>query len=208
MQGHVLGERAPVGETRLGLVRTHLCLTVSAPLAGAAAAHERCGDSVADRPPSYLGAHRGHDADQLVTGNVGKRHPVVVPGPCVPVAATETGGVHLDDHAPWRRRRIGDRSDIHRTTELLEDHRAHEAIMPALTCPLPPAAPRRRDDRPAGPPASSAPRRAPRSGSLCASAPPRSRLAREGSRRTQKRAQRAFLAAVQDWPRAPRHRHR
>jgi hypothetical protein len=125
MQGHVLREGAPVGESRLRLVRTHLCLTVSTPLAGAAAAHERRCDSIADRPPSHLGTHRGHDADQLVTGNMGKCHAVVVPGPCVPVAAAETGRVHLDDHAPWRRRRIGDRSDIDRTTELLEDDRAH-----------------------------------------------------------------------------------
>ena len=99
MQGHVLGERAPVRETRLGLVRTHLSLSVQAPLAGAAAAHERCRDSVADRPSSYVGAHRSYDADQLVTWNVREKYPVVVPGPCMPVAATKTGAVHLHDNA-------------------------------------------------------------------------------------------------------------
>jgi hypothetical protein len=31
---------------------------------------------------------------------VGERHPVVVPGPAVPVAAAKARGVHLDDHAP------------------------------------------------------------------------------------------------------------
>ena len=99
MQGHVLGEGAPVRETRLGLVWAHLSLSVQAPLAGAAAAHERCRDSVADRPSSYVGAHRSYDADQLVTWYVGKMYPVVVPGPCMPVTAAKAGTVHLHDDA-------------------------------------------------------------------------------------------------------------
>jgi hypothetical protein len=53
----------------------------------------------------------------------------------MPVTATETGGVHLDDHAPRRWRRIGDRADVHRTTELLEDSRAHAAIVPRSATP-------------------------------------------------------------------------
>jgi hypothetical protein len=99
MQGHILGEGAPVCKTRLGLVRTHLCLSRQAPLACAAAAHERCRDSVADRPSSYVGANRSYNADQLVTGNVWEMYPVVVPGPGMPVTATKTGAVHLYDNA-------------------------------------------------------------------------------------------------------------
>ena len=114
-------------ETRLSLVRTDLRLTVQAPLARATAAYERCGDSVADRPSSYVGAHCGHYADQLVTWNVWERYPVVMPGPCMPITATKTGTVHLHDDAPRRWCRIGDRPDIHRTTELLEHNCAHEA---------------------------------------------------------------------------------
>ena len=129
MQGHVLGEGTPVRETGLGLIGTHLCLTVLAPLAPPAAAHERRRHPVADRPPSHLGADRDDDADQLVTGNVRKCYPVVMAGPCVPVTTAETGRVHLDDHAAGRRRRIGDRPDVHRTTELFEHRRTHEAIL-------------------------------------------------------------------------------
>jgi hypothetical protein len=78
----------------------------------------------------HFGAHRDDHADQLVTGDVRECYPVVMACPCVPVTATETGGVHLDNHAPGRWRRIGDRPDVHRTTELLEDRRAHEVIVP------------------------------------------------------------------------------
>src|SRR5882757_9772888 len=116
-------------EPGLGLVGADLCLTVLAPLAPPAAADEGGGHPVADTPASYLGAHRGDDADQFVTGHVRECHPVVMACPRVPVAAAETGRVHLDDHAPWRWRRIGDRDDVHRITELLEHRRAHEAIV-------------------------------------------------------------------------------
>jgi hypothetical protein len=116
-----------MGEARLSLVRTYLGLTVQAPLAPATAAHERCGDPVPDRPSTYVGAHGGNYADQLVAWNVREMYPVVVPGPCMPVTATKTGTVHLHDDAPRRWCRIGNRPDIHRTTELLEDNSAHEA---------------------------------------------------------------------------------
>ena len=119
-----------MGETGLGLVGTHLCLTGLAPLTPAAAAHERRGHPLTDRPPPHLGADRDDHPDQFVSWDVWERHPVVVPGPRVPVTAAETGGVHLHDHAPRRWHRVVDRADIHRTTELLEDHRAHEAIVP------------------------------------------------------------------------------
>jgi hypothetical protein len=125
MQGHILGEGTPVRETWLALVRTHLSLSVQAPLAGAAAAHERCRDSVAHRPSSYVGAHRSYHADQLVTRNVGKMYAVVVTGPRMPVTSTKTGFVHLDDHACGRWRRIGDCPDVYRTTEFVEDNRSH-----------------------------------------------------------------------------------
>jgi hypothetical protein len=68
-----------------------------------------------------------------VPRDVRECHPVVMPGPRVPVAATKTGGVHLEDHTPGRWRRIGDRPYVHRTTELLEDHCSHEAIVPRLS---------------------------------------------------------------------------
>jgi hypothetical protein len=66
-------------------------------------------------------------------------HPAVVPGPRVPVAVTKPRGVDLDDHAIRRRRRIGDRPDVDRSAELLEDDSAHELIVPccrnvALPC--------------------------------------------------------------------------
>lgn len=117
-------------ETGLGLVGTHLCLTGLAPLAPPAAAHEGRRHPVADRPASHLGAYRDDDTDQLVTGDVRECYPVVMSCPCVPVTATETGRVHFDDHAPGRWRRIGDRPDVDRTTELLEHRCAHEAILP------------------------------------------------------------------------------
>lgn len=119
-------------ETRLGLVRTYLCLTVQAPLARAAAAYERCCDSVPDRPPSYVGANRSHYANQLVTRDVWQSDPVVMSGPCMPVTATKTGGVHLDHYAPRRWGRIGDGTDVDRTTELLENDSAHQAA-PSLS---------------------------------------------------------------------------
>ena len=100
MQGHILGERPPVGETRLSLVRTYLGLTVQAPLAPATAAHERCGDPVPDRPSTYVGAHGGDYADQLVAWNVREMYPVVVPGPCMPVTATKAGTAHSTTTPP------------------------------------------------------------------------------------------------------------
>jgi hypothetical protein len=62
-----------------------------------------------------------------VTWNVWEMYRVVMPGPCMPVTATQTGTVHLHDDAPGRWCRIGDRPDLHRTTELLEDNSAHKA---------------------------------------------------------------------------------
>jgi len=116
-----------VCETRLGLLRTHLRLSVHAPLARAAAAHEWCGYTVADAPSSYFGAHRGDNSDELVTGNVWERYPVVMPGPRVPVTPTKTGSAHFNDHPSRRWCRIGDGPDNHRTTELLKYRSAHEA---------------------------------------------------------------------------------
>ena len=128
VQGHIFGERTPMGETRLGLVRAHLRLTVQAPLARAAAAHERCCHSVAYGPSSYVGADRDHYADQFVTGNVWERHPVVMPGPRVPVTATKSRGVNFYDDASRRGLRIDDGPHLHRTTELFKDRSAHDAM--------------------------------------------------------------------------------
>ena len=132
VQADVFGEGTPVGETGLGLVRTDLRLTAATPFAGAAAAHERCGHAVADRPPPHVGAHRDHHPDEFVARHVRQRHPVVVACPGVPVAAAETRRVHLHDHTRRRGHRIGDGADIHRTAELVEHHRAHDPIVP---CP-------------------------------------------------------------------------
>jgi hypothetical protein len=108
-------------------VDRRLRLSVHAPLARAAAAHEWCGNTVADGPSSYVGAHRGNNSDELVTGNVWERYLVVMPGPRVPVTPTKTGSALFNDHPSRRWCRIGDGPDIHRTTELLIHHSAHKA---------------------------------------------------------------------------------
>lgn len=141
VQRHALGEGPPVREPRLGLVGAHLRLTGTTPLAHATPAHEGGRDALPDGPPSDAGAHLDDGPDEFVPGDVGQRHPVVVPGPGVPVTAAQSGGVHLHHDTSWRRCRIGNRSNLHRTTEPFQDHCAHDAIVPCTGCRQLPRAP-------------------------------------------------------------------
>lgn len=119
-------------EAGLRLVGTHLRLPAAAPLARTASADEGCRDPVSERPLPHVGAHRDDHADEFVTGYVGKRDPVVVPGPGVPVAAAQTRGMHLHDHATRRRLGIGDGPHVHRAAKRFEHHRAHALIVACM----------------------------------------------------------------------------
>src|SRR3954464_8669075 len=131
VQRDELGQRAPVGEARLGLVQADLPGAVPTRTTSPAGTDERHRHPVTDPPPAHPVADRGHRAGQLVAGDVGNGDVRVVAGPGVPVAAADPAGRHPDDHAARRGGRLGHRLHRQRTAELLEDQRTHDAE-PAL----------------------------------------------------------------------------
>lgn len=62
----VFGERTPVSETRLLLVRAHLRVAAQAPLTPPAALDEGHGDGITRLPPFDAGPHLGDDAGELM----------------------------------------------------------------------------------------------------------------------------------------------
>ena len=132
VQRDVLGERSPVGEARLLLVRAHLGVPGQAPLAPTAAADERHGHPVADGPPADALADLDHHAGQLMTRHV-REGDLVVSRPRVPVAPAHSGGHHADHHAAGRSRRIGHHSDLRTSPDGIDNHSAHHGILSPRT---------------------------------------------------------------------------
>ena len=131
VEGDELRERAPVGEPGLGLARADLLLAGRALGAGPAGVHERHGHPVADAPAPHARADRGHRAGQLVTGHVRQDDVRIVALPGVPVAAADPARRHPHDDAARRRLRSRHLAHLERTTEGVEDQRAH-VRQPAL----------------------------------------------------------------------------
>ena len=138
-QRDVLRERAPGREPGLEVALADLRLAEPARLARAAAAAERHGHAVADRPAAHLGPDLGDDAAQLVARHVRQRDRRVVAHPAVPVAAAHAGGPHRDDDAVGRRHRVGHGLDRERLLERVHHGGAHA---PYCRCrgPVEPAA--------------------------------------------------------------------
>src|SRR3954462_13932741 len=126
VQRDELGQRAPVGEARLGLVQADLPGAVPARTTSPAGTDERHRHPVTDPPPAHPVADRGHRAGQLVAGDVRNGDVRVVAGPGVPVAAADPAGRHPNDHAARRGGRLGHRLHRQRTAEILEDQRPHD----------------------------------------------------------------------------------
>src|SRR5699024_4368383 len=98
VQRDVFGERAPVGEAWLTLIRADLRVSGDAPRARTTAADERDGHAVPDLPSMDVATHLRDHAGKLVTGDVWKRD-LLVSGPGMPVATTQPGRDHPDDDA-------------------------------------------------------------------------------------------------------------
>src|SRR3954447_7331931 len=127
---HVLGERTPVVEARLELVRADLMIALPALLATTARADEGRGDSIAHLPMRDARTDGGDRASQLVARDVREDDVRVMPHPAVPVAAAQAGRLNLQHHRPLGS--LGPRHLAHlrQYAVLLDDNSVHPAEGP------------------------------------------------------------------------------
>lgn len=118
-----------MGEAGLGLVGADLGVTGRAPPARAASAHKRSRDALADAPVLDARSEVGDGADEFMAGNVGKLNCVVVPGPGMPIAPTQTSGFNVDDDSVSGSRRVRKLGNDGFGLEFLEVDSAHGAIV-------------------------------------------------------------------------------
>ena len=137
-----LGERAPVREPGLLLVRAHLLLTRRADVARPARADERHGHPVARAPARHRRSHRDDLAGQLVPRHMRQRDGLVVPLPRVPVAAAHAGGGDAQHHAVGRAVGVGHPPDLRRGTELVDHQSTHDPDAPRPAAASPRRGPR------------------------------------------------------------------
>ncbi len=92
---------------RLELAVADLLIAARAFGTRSAGAHERNGHPVADLPPANQHSECSDATRQFVPCDVRERDTGIIALPAVPIAAADTGSLHLDHHAVGSRLRIG-----------------------------------------------------------------------------------------------------
>jgi hypothetical protein len=110
---------------RLELAVADLLIAARAFGTRSAGAHERNGHPVADLPPVNQHSECGDATGQFVPCDVRERDTGIMALPGVPIAAADTGSLHLDHHAVGSRLRIGGLPHLRPDPELAEDDRSH-----------------------------------------------------------------------------------
>src|SRR5262245_33564125 len=114
-QGHIFGERAGSGESRLKLFFADLLVARETVNTGSAAERERGSHPVANPPSLRVGTNSGDHSGELVAGNMRESPDVrVMSLPAVPIAPAQARRFHLNNHAVSR----GDRVRNNRNTRL------------------------------------------------------------------------------------------
>lgn len=124
MQDDVLGERSPVREAWLVLIRADLSVSGLTPLAETAAADERDRHPVPDLPSADLFTDLDHHSGKFVTRHV-RESDVVMSGPRVPIATTHSRRHHPDHDPAGRGRRVGYLSNLWLGSNGIHHHGTH-----------------------------------------------------------------------------------
>src|SRR6185437_16893814 len=98
---------------RLELAVADLLIAARAFGTRSAGAHERNGHPVADLPPANQHSECSDATRQFVPCDVRERDTGIMALPAVPIAAADTGSLHLDHHAVGSRLRIGEIGRAH-----------------------------------------------------------------------------------------------